>query len=151
MQPQLSTALAVSRDMLVDALVADGCRAGDLHRAPLLSHQTCFHGDPLLRQDPRLRARRMPTFCTLPPRSVRVILVRIALIAPQLATDGRRRALQLGADLAGRKPTAAKMLNLVAFVLAQVRVAHVQFHLAVKLYRLARLRRSTAWGGALQN
>jgi hypothetical protein len=43
------------------------------------------------------------------------------------------------------------MLNLIAFVLAQVCVAHVQFHLAVKLYRLPHLRRSTAWGGALQN
>jgi hypothetical protein len=44
-----------------------------------------------------------------------------------------------------------QMLNLVAFVLAQVRVAHVQFHLAVKLYRLPSLRRSIALGGALQN
>jgi len=30
-------------------------------------------------------------------------------------------------------------------------VAHVQFHLAVKLCRLPHLRRSTALGGALQN
>jgi hypothetical protein len=44
-----------------------------------------------------------------------------------------------------------KVLNLVAFVLAQVSVDHVQFHLPVKLYRLPRQSRSTVLGGAFQN
>ena len=65
--------------------------------------------------------------------------------------DRRRRALQLRADFAGRKTTPMQVLNLIAFVLAQVCVAHVQFHLAVKLCRLPHLRRSSDWGGALQN
>lgn len=41
--------------------------------------------------------------------------------------------------------------NLIAFVLAQVRVADVQFHLAVKLRRLLRPRLFTSSGDALQN
>ena len=44
-----------------------------------------------------------------------------------------------------------KMLNLVAFVLAQVRVAHVRFHLPVKLHRLSRLSLFLALTGALQS
>jgi len=44
-----------------------------------------------------------------------------------------------------------QVLNLIALVLAQVRAAHVQFHLAEKLCRLPHLRRFTALGGALQN
>jgi hypothetical protein len=44
-----------------------------------------------------------------------------------------------------------QVLNLIAFALAQVCVAHVQFHLAVKRRTLPHLRRSTAWGDALQN
>ena len=44
-----------------------------------------------------------------------------------------------------------QVLNLVAFVLVQVRVAHVQFHLAVKLRRLLHLGHFTASGAALQN
>lgn len=43
------------------------------------------------------------------------------------------------------------MLNLVAFVSAQVGGAHVQVHLVVKLYRLLHIRRSTPGGSALQN
>ncbi|WP_237071765.1 hypothetical protein, partial [Mizugakiibacter sediminis] len=45
------------------------------------------------------------------------------------------------ADEVRRQPAAMQPLDLVAFVLAQVRVAHVQFHLAVKLRRLPRLGR----------
>lgn len=44
------------------------------------------------------------------------------------------------ADRAKRKTTVVKVMDLVAFVLAQVRVAYVQFHLAMKLRRLPRLR-----------
>lgn len=43
-----------------------------------------------------------------------------------------------------------QMLNLIAFVLAPVHVAPVQFHLVVKLVRLPYLQRSAAWRGALQ-
>jgi hypothetical protein len=42
-------------------------------------------------------------------------------------------------------------LNLVAFALAQVHVAHVQFHLAVKLRRLPHLRHLNVEGAALQS
>jgi hypothetical protein len=75
----------------------------------------------------------------------------ITMVAPKLAAYRGRRALHLRTDLAGREAAVVKVLNLVAFVLAQVRVAHVQFHLAVKLCRLPRLSRFTASGGALQN
>lgn len=81
-------------------------------------------------------------------RSIRTLIARVT---PKLAANRCRRTLHLRTDLAGREAAAVKVLNLVAFVLAQVCVAHVQFHLPVKLYRLPRLSRSTVWGGALQN
>ena len=54
-------------------------------------------------------------------------------------------------DLASRESASMTVLDPVAFVLAQVRVAHVQFHLAAKLRRLPRLSFLTASGGALQS
>jgi hypothetical protein len=59
--------------------------------------------------------------------------------------------LDLFGDLAHGETAATQVLNLVAFVLAQVRVAHVQFHLAVKLCRLPRLRLFPTSDDALQN
>lgn len=137
--------------MLIDALVADSYLAGDLHETPLLGRQPCFHDGPLLWPDPGLRARRVSALCTLSLGGARLILGRVTRIASKLATDRRRRALHLRADLAGRKAAPMEMLNLIAFVWAQMCVAHVQFHLVVKLCRLPHLRRSTALGGALQN
>jgi hypothetical protein len=66
MPPQRATVLAVDSNVLIDALVADGCLACDLYGAPLLSRQPRFHGCPLLRLDPSLRARCMSTFRALP-------------------------------------------------------------------------------------
>ena len=115
------------------------------------SDQTGLHSNPLIRQDSNLHSRRMPALRTLPLGGSSLIFVRATLVAPKFAADRARRALHLRTDLAGRETAVVKVLNLVAFVLAQVRVAHVQFHLAVKLCRLPRLRRSIASGGALQN
>jgi hypothetical protein len=151
MPPQLATALTIGSNVLIDALVADGRFAGDLHGAPLLRRQPRFHGSPLLRLDPSLRARCMPTLRALPLCGPRAILGRLARVASKLAADRRRRTFQLRADFASRKTAPMQVLNLIAFVLAQVCVAHVQFHLAVKRRRLPHLRRSTALGGALQN
>ena len=61
------------------------------------------------------------------------------------------RAFDLFGDLFRGEPAAMQVLNPVAFVLAQVRIAHVQCHLVVKLRRLPRLRLFTTSGGALQN
>jgi hypothetical protein len=73
------------------------------------------------------------------------------LVATKLAADRSGRALQMRTDLAGRETAIVKVPNLIAFVLAQVRVAHVHFHLAVKPCRVTRLRRFIASSGALQN
>lgn len=51
--------------------------------------------------------------------------------------------MDLVGNLLRAETTGSQMLNLVAFVLAQVRVAHALLHLAVKPHRLPRLRRST--------
>jgi len=51
----------------------------------------------------------------------------------------------------GKSNTALKVLNLVAFVLVQVRVAHVQFHLTVKLRRLPHVGFIASSGGALRS
>jgi hypothetical protein len=141
----------VRRDMLEDAVLADGYLVGDVPRTPLLTHQTCFHRDPFLQQNWSLRARRLPAFCTLPLRRARVIIVRIALVTRQLATDRCRCTLQLGVDLARSKSAAVQILNPVAFVLAQMRVVHVKSYLAVRLSRLLRLRGSAVLDSALQN
>jgi hypothetical protein len=69
----------------------------------------------------------------------------------RLAADGRGRTLHLRTGLAGGKAAAVEVPYLLAFVLAQMCLAHVQFHLPVKLRGLPRLGRSTAWRGALQN
>ena len=151
MQPKLSTALAVCGNVLVDALVADGCLAGNLDWAPLFCRQACFHWQPTTGIDPSSRARYVPAPCALALCGSSQILVHFVRIAPKLAADRCRGTLHLSTDFTGRETAIMKVLNLVAFVLAQVRVAHVQFHLAVKLCRLPRLSRSTAWSGALQN
>ncbi len=85
------------------------------------------------------------------PRRFATLTVDGDVLIDALAADRRRRASQLRADLAGRKTAAMQMLNLIAFDLGQVCIAHVQFHLPVKLHTLPRPRRSTALGGALQN
>ncbi|SFR95322.1 hypothetical protein SAMN05216570_1175 [Dyella sp. OK004] len=58
---------------------------------------------------------------------------------------------QLLADLTRGKAASMEPLNQVAFVLVQVRVAHTQFHLAVKLPRLPRLGHLTPSGNAFQD
>lgn len=79
------------------------------------------------------------------------LVVLVVAVADQLATDRAGIAIDLLGDRANRKYAFAKVLNLVAFVRAQVRVAHVQFHLAVKICRLPRLRLFRSSGGGLQN
>ncbi|MDQ2971668.1 MAG: hypothetical protein M3R20_01605, partial [Pseudomonadota bacterium] len=84
----------------------------------------------------------------LPPlqrQTLRVprLVILVPAVAPQLARDRAGMARQLPADLAGQETRTVKHLNLVALALAQVCVGHGQFHLAVKLRRLPRLRRFT--------
>ena len=93
----------------------------------------------------------MSAFCALSLRGWCVILGRAARIASKLTADRRRRAAQLRTDRTGGKTTPVQVLNLIAFVLAQVCVVDVQFHLPVKLCRLPHLRLFTHLGGALQN
>ena len=72
-------------------------------------------------------------------------------VATKLSTDRAWITKHVLADLSQRPSALAQPLNLIACLSAQVRVAHVQFHLAVKLYRLPRLRLFTSSGVALQN
>lgn len=60
------------------------------------------------------------------------------------SSDGRGYPLYLASDLLGVEATASQALNLVAFVLAQMRVAHALLYLAVERRRRGSLRRSTA-------
>ena len=92
-----------------------------------------IHNQPPIGMGPRLRARGTPTFSALAMRRSRLILALVTRVAPELATDRRCRTLHLRTELDSRKRAAVKVLNLVAFVLAQVCIAHVQFHLAAKL------------------
>lgn len=116
-------ALAVGREVLVEALVADGGFAGatNLIGTPILVRQR-FRVDACPRTgsmatSPRLALRRAAGIADRHP------------ITPQLAADRAGRALQLGSNGGQRKTAPAQALDLVAFVLAQVRVAHMQLHL----------------------
>ncbi len=151
MLPQPSSALTVGGDVLVDAFVTDRDLAfsRDFLRTPAFGH-TRFDGGPDRRINAWLRARRMPALHALPLRIARLVAF-VVDVADQLATDRAASAIDLPGDREDRKSTLAKVLNRVAFVLAQVRVAHVQFHLAVKLCRLPRLRLFTSSGDALQS
>ncbi len=70
--------------------------------------------------------------------------------SPQLAANGTGMPPQFDSDGTQRKTPMTQALNLVAFVLAQVRVAHVHLHLPVKLRRLPHLRLFSWSGVALQ-
>ena len=150
--PQTASALPIGGDLLVDAFVTDRdlAFAGDLLGTPALE-------DPRFDSGPDRRVN-----ACVAARSPRAGAARFAVarnaprspccaVADQLATDRAGIAIDLLGDRTNRKSAFSKVLNLVAFVLAQVRVAHVQFHLAVKLCRLPRLRLFTSSGDALQN
>ena len=62
------------------------------------------------------------------------MVAQLTDVASQLATQRAGCSRDSFADGAGRKVIVMKVLNLVAFVLAQVRLAHVRFHLPVKLH-----------------
>jgi hypothetical protein len=147
---KVATTLTVGRNVLIDTFVADERFGRNLLGAPVL-RQARVHSRPSVRMDSRQRARGMPTFHAQAVCRSRLIRNPIACVTPKIAADRCRRTPYLPTDLAGRKAPSVKVLNLVAFVLAQVCVAHVQFHLAVKLCGLPRLRRSTVEGIALQN
>ena len=143
--------MAISGDVLVDTFVADRnvAATGDLFRAEAFDPLR-VHPLPRVLIDTRLRTCRVSALRAL-LMCLAGRLARVACSARPLAADRARIALHVLADLAGGKTAAMQVLNLVAFVLAQVRVAHVQFHLAVKLCRLPRLRLFTSSGDALQN
>jgi hypothetical protein len=151
MGPQRAAALAVSGDVLIDTLVADdhitspsglfGTEAFD---------QLGVHHLPGGLIDTGLHACRVSTLRALSMRLAGGIPLDVC-VARYLAADRAGLSLHLLADLMSGPIAAMQRLNLVAFVLAQVRVAHVQFHLAVKLRRLPRLRLFTSSGDALQN
>jgi hypothetical protein len=137
--------------VLVDAFVADRhtARADDLLWAQAFG-QTGSHDGPGLLDDVRLRARSIASLLADAVRAARLV-TGISCIAAQLTADRARRAFQVVTDRRRGETAAVQALNLVAFVLAQVRVVHVQFHLVVKLCRLPRLRLFTSSGDALQN
>lgn len=107
--PQRAAFLAIPGDALMDALVTDRhfAMAGDLVGTPVLAK---------IILDPQPRGWV----------DARLVATLLAGIAPQLATDGAVGSADLLDDLPERETCLFQPLNLVAFVLAQVRIAHVQ-------------------------
>lgn len=150
--PQRAAALAVSGDVLVDAFDADHHRvgAGDLLGTPVPA-QTCIDRQPGLCVDAWQGTRGMPTLCR-PALCVPAVVTAFRRgIAPQLAAARAGRAVQICGDRCQRPAALPQPSNLVTFLLAQMRVAHVQLHLPVKERRLPHLRCFVGLGVALQN
>lgn len=78
----------------------------------------------------RLHARRVAAASAASLRSPRAVAG--TRIAPRFSADRGGMAADFPRDLAARESAAMKVLNLVAFVVAQARVAHVQFPLAAR-------------------
>lgn len=140
--PQGAALLAIPSNVLIDAFVADAGLGDNLLWAPVLG-QTGLHYGSAGGTDARSRAGRVAARCALPLRLPCLIAAIVARIAAQLPAGGRGPALDLAGNLLGAETTGLQLLNLVAFVLAKVRVDHALLHLTVKPRRLPRLRRST--------
>ena len=96
------------------------------------------------------------TFVDAPPTKALAFPRRTAAVAPTSLAPAqvppqRATALPIDRDVFKRPATFAQPTNLVTFLLAQMRVAHVQLHLPVKWRRLPHLRRFVGSGVALQN
>ena len=150
--PQRAALSAVVGDMLVDALVTDRhlAMAGDLVGTPVLA-KAILHSHPRGFVDARQGAGSLPAVNTQPVGRARLVVALLSGIAPQLTADRAVGSTHLPGGLAERRTCLLQPLNLVAFTLAQVCVAHVQFHLAVKLRRLPHLRHFNVEGAALQS
>ena len=143
--------MAVGGDVLIDALAANRnvASTGDRLRTPTL-RQLALHDRPVRGIDSGLGARRNAPLHAALVRTLRRItfVVRVALY---LSTDRAGITRHLLADLPQRPSPIVQTLDLIACLLAQVRVVHVQFHLAVKLCWLTQLRLFTSAVVALQN
>jgi hypothetical protein len=150
--PQRATLPAIMGNVLVDAFATDRHLpvAGDLVGTPVLA-KAILHLQPCRLANAWQAAGGVPPMNTRPVRRARLVVALRARIAPQLATDGAVGSAHFTGDLPEWETCLLQPLNLVAFVLAQVCVAHVQFHLAVKPRRLPHLRHLNGEGAALQS
>lgn len=143
--------MAILRDVLVHAFNADIdlTAAHDLLGTPALS-QAVFHVPPLRQADATNGTRFVAADHAETLRLFRPV-PHILCVAFQLTTDRAGRAPQTSSDPMTGNASPIQSLNLVTFCLAQVRIAHVQLHLPVKLCRLPHLNHFTALGVALRN
>lgn len=126
------------------------CRGpGDLVGAPFVPEQSLDPADAQ-RIDARVAVRSLAAGSADPISALRVIARHIG-IAAELAADGARRAVQAVGDRPKRKPSLAKGVDSVSFMLIQAACGHGQLHLAVKSLRLGRLNPFSTLGVALRS